>query len=291
MNPLRFLVPTLQAAAAGRQARAAGLCGMDFFAAARGMGWRLLLRGRGAGLELLSNPVDLTRYFEFDFAWSAMAADAGDCLDLSSPRLLSLRAAAEGRARSVLMLNPDGRDLDYSLGIAQGLGLGRIRGLNAGSEALPGLGRGFDTAWSVSVLEHIAGRGDTAAARSLKRCLRKGGRLILSVPTARAPRETWLEDDPYGTLSRRRGRVFFQRFYDERGLMRRLVEPLKPRSLKAAWWGEARPGTYDALEAALKTGSLAAVAGQSRDAAQGFRPYARFRDMPGVGVCALAMDF
>jgi ubiquinone/menaquinone biosynthesis C-methylase UbiE len=72
----------------------------------------------------------------------------------------------------------------------------------------------FDRAYSISVLEHIAGDGDERALGELARVVRPGGRILLTVPYADTYWEDWRDRPVYGSDGEA-SRYFFERWYDE----------------------------------------------------------------------------
>jgi len=166
-----------------RRAERLGAPGLDFARFGRRTGINLLLRGDPGGPALLLTPVNIVRYWEFSFAWEALAGRGGRCLDVASPRLFSIRVASSRNGVHVRMINPDGQDACVTRRFARRLNLTQLA-----VEALPVEeldDRRYDLIWSISVLEHIAGdRGDTEAIRRLYGALAPGGRLIV-IDTAR----------------------------------------------------------------------------------------------------------
>jgi len=246
----------------------------------------MLARGqRGAG-DLLVTPVSSMRYWEFPFAWRAIPAGAARCLDVGSPRLLSLRAAEE-LGVTVRMLNPDRHDA------AETQRMARLRGLpiTVVPERVDELVDGdFDCAWSISVVEHIAGdEGDSDAVSRMFAALRPGGRLIVTVPVDRTFRLEYRDHDAYG-LANGNGPFFFQRLYDELALERRLIARVGVAPSVVGWFGERVAGTWDAYEADWIARGAAVTATDPERMAAGYCEFASWADMPGVGVCGLVFD-
>jgi SAM-dependent methyltransferase len=79
---------------------------------------------------------------------------------------------------------------------------------------LPFADASFDHAYSVSVLEHIPEPGDEEALRELARVVRPGGRVVITLPHARAFREDWRDAPLYADQDAVGARHFFQRWYD-----------------------------------------------------------------------------
>ena len=192
------------------------------------------LRGRGwprprAGLYRLLVPLEPWRFYEL-----ARVADqdfSGDCLDVSSPKLLPSLLAHEGAGRWTAIdaladeiarwrvLDPD---LDLRVEDARALSF------DDGS---------FDAAVCVSVIEHVAGEGDAEAMAEIWRVLRPGGVLHLTTnvaPRAGEVRTARVVYDTEGSGGRgpEPGGAFFERRYSE--------ETLATRLLALGWREEAR---------------------------------------------------
>jgi SAM-dependent methyltransferase len=180
---------------------------------ARGGGWPQ----RRAALYRLLVPLEPWRYYEL-----ARVADepfGGDCLDVSSPKLLASLLQAEGRGRWVAIdLLEDEiarwRVLDPALEV-------RV----ADARALPFPDGAFDAVACVSVIEHVAGDGDAVAMAEMWRVLRPGGVLHLTTNVASEAREVLTDRPVYGPpdAAPTPGPAFFERHYSERGLRERLL--------------------------------------------------------------------
>jgi SAM-dependent methyltransferase len=84
----------------------------------------------------------------------------------------------------------------------------------------------FDLVYSISVIEHIPGDGDTASLKEFRRVLKPGGTLVVQVPYRRQREDILLACDSKGKpLPEPR---FYERYYDEARLRERLeVDGLK----------------------------------------------------------------
>jgi SAM-dependent methyltransferase len=169
-----------------------------------------------AGLYRLLVPLEPWRYFEL-----ARVADepfAGDCLDVSSPKLLAstLNAAGEGRWVAVDLFADEiarWRVLDPDLDL-------RVED----ARALPFDDDSFDAIACVSVIEHIAGDGDTRAMAEMWRVLRPGGVLHLTTNVAATHTDVWVDRPVWGEASEAvGGRIFFERRYSDGALAERLL--------------------------------------------------------------------
>jgi SAM-dependent methyltransferase len=201
------------------------------------------LRGGGwpdprGGLYRLLVPLEPWRYYEL--ARVAREPFAGDCLDVSSPKLLPSLLQAEGRGRWVaidLLADEVARwrvlDPDLDLRVED------ARALSFPDES-------FDAVACVSVIEHVPADGDAVAMAEMWRVLRPGGVLHLTtnvgprpgeVRTARVVYDTEgasvaAGDDGADTAAGDEGGVFFERRYS--------AETLQSRLLGLGWNVEAR---------------------------------------------------
>jgi SAM-dependent methyltransferase len=169
-----------------------------------------------AGLYRLLVPLEPWRYFEL-----ARVADepfAGDCLDVSSPKLLAsaLNDAGDGRWVAVDLFTDEierWRVLDPGLDL-------RVEDARALSFA----DDSFDNIACVSVIEHIAADGDTRAMAEMWRVLRPGGVLHLTTNVAATHTDVWVDRHVWGEASETvDGRVFFERRYSDAALADRLL--------------------------------------------------------------------
>jgi len=273
-----------------RRAVRLGAPGLDFARFGRRTGVKLLLKGDRGGLTLLLTPVNIVRYWEFAFAWEALAGREGRCLDVASPRLFSIRVASRRNGVHVRMLNPDGQDAGLTRRFAHRLNLAQLVAEVLPIEALDD--RRYDLIWSISVLEHIAGdAGDTEAFRRLYCALAPGGRLIVTVPVARQYEIEFRGHDEYGLgTPEAGGTYFFQRLYDEAAIHRRLVEPSGGTATRIEWWGERTPGHFREYESRWIADGDQCTVDDPEEVAREYRTYLTWGDMPGMGVCGIVMD-
>lgn len=151
-------------------------------------------------------PLDPWRYYELGRV--AEQDFDGECLDLSSPKLLTSLLQHEGRGSWVgtdlFSREIDGwRRLDPAL---------RLEVEDA--TALSYSDESFDHVVCVSVLEHIGHEQDGTALAEMWRVLRPGGVLHLTTDVATEPKTVHVDDLIYGEASSEHdGRVFFKRDY------------------------------------------------------------------------------
>jgi SAM-dependent methyltransferase len=260
----------------------------------RSLGWRLLRRGVPHGIDLILTPVSIVRYWEFDFVGSCLPARPGVCLDVSSPRLLSLRIAESDRATRVDMINPDARDADLTRRIVRTLAVPRVTIDLRSIEDLAATTDRYDSAWAVSVVEHIAGEnGDTSAVKTMYRALAPGGRLVVTVPVDRLYRLEYRDENEYALENDQDGSgkgFFFQRYYDERALRARLLEPIGRSPSILRWFGERTPGRFLAYERRWRRFGHRVTVDDPAEIARHYKEFDTWQDMPGIGVCGFMIE-
>ncbi|MPZ13236.1 MAG: hypothetical protein GEU73_02210 [Chloroflexi bacterium] len=278
--------------AAARYAERQGAPGVEFNRFGRRMGWRLIRRGElRKGVSHLLAPLNGSRYLEFPVARSYLPRTSGHCLDVSSPRLFSLYVASLPTAPRIQMINPDPQDLATTSLILRSLGIRNVEARRATVDALEADTQVYDCIWSISVVEHISGDyDDTHAVRVMYDRLRKGGRLILTVPVDRRFREEFRSEDVYGTQAAAGDLFFFQRVYDEEALYSRLLSPLGARPSVLRWFGETCPGIWNEYERRAMRDGLECIVDDPREMADHYREYDSWTQMPGVGICGLMIE-
>jgi hypothetical protein len=251
----------------------------------------MIARGLPEGIEYLLTPVNIVRYFEFPFALSCLPTQPGRWLDVSSPRLFSLFVATGLPEASIRAINPDVRDAARTARIAARLRITNVEVDPLGVSALHTTKNRFNCIWSLSVVEHIAGDlDDRVAVRLMFEALEYGGRLILTVPVDRQPREEYRDHDPYGTQPRVRSGYFFQRVYDEASIWERLISATASEPTIMRWFGETSPGRLAEYERRwLREGHRLSVH-DPREIADNYREFRSWENMPGMGVCGLMIE-
>jgi SAM-dependent methyltransferase len=280
----------VRAAAATRHAARRRTPGLEFASFGRRVALRIAARDPRLAAQLAVTPVNIVRYFEFAFVWSCLPAACDTVLDVGSPRLFSLFAASQGRARSLMMINPDGADLAVSRRLAEALRL-TIRTERRGVETIEDKDC-FDCVWAISVLEHLHGTiDDTEAVIRLYRAVRPGGRLIFTVPVDRRARIEFRRGRYYadGAVDDEQER-FFQRWYDEAAIDERLVVPTGGVASLMRWFGETTPGRFAAYEAAWQARGHLVTVNDPREIADHYDEYVSWREMPGAGVCGVLIE-
>lgn len=198
------------------------------------------------GLKRLALPVSYWRAVEFGFALRMLAdlPPGSRLLDLGSPKDLALLFARRyGFEVTSTDIMPAEVDLSRRSANAQGIegsGAGRVRAEVQDGRKLNFADASFDAAFSISVLEHIPGSGDTEAMRELLRVVRPGGRVLATVPYADAHRDTFVQGTVYERESVAGEPVFFERHYDASSLSLRLLNQPRTEIAALETWGEGR---------------------------------------------------
>ncbi|MDH4178304.1 MAG: methyltransferase domain-containing protein [Thermoleophilia bacterium] len=160
-------------------------------------------------------PLDPSRYLELPWALDRLAAAPGEAvLDLASPKLFAVALTRRGaRVTSVDQLETEIATWRTLTEAEE-----RLELVVADGRGLPFPDASFDHGSSISVLEHVVGAGaDAAALAELARCVRPGGRIVVTLPHALEPRieyrasATYVDEGEHDA----EGRAFFQRWYDD----------------------------------------------------------------------------
>lgn len=238
------------------RAQLAGGIGLDFDSFGRKLflrEWMCRHGDRNAFAGFL-NPVSCVRYFEFPFAAQALEdlSSNAHVLDVSSPRLFPLWLS-DVRGSLVTMINPDARDIERTrqlsryLGSTENLALGG----SADATALEFEDNSFDSAVSISVIEHVGsdlGDDDSRMVQELFRVVRPGGRIVLTFPVKPQHDNEFRNNDPYELRDVEGGKYFFQRFYDESSIRSRILDVADVIERRRSYYVEKTPGWFDAYE-------------------------------------------
>jgi len=232
-----------------------------------GVALESIARGRFSR-ETLKNvvvPENYWRSLENRLTYRELNASSSDTvLDLGSPKLLSLYLADRVKAE-VFSTDIEGYFLrDYTaFGRQKGVPESRFHVLEADGRKLPFPDNHFTRAYSISVLEHIPGTGDTECAREIGRTLKSGGICVITVPFSPesseeyrkpsafywsgksvkepAPKSANVSANVSGGKSKNSDeppRVFYQRRYSESDLHDRIIVPSGLRLKKAEFMGD-----------------------------------------------------
>lgn len=287
---LRMPFLFLRSWTATRHAARVGAPGVEFASFGRMLGLRALRVGERTALDLLLTPVSIVRYWEFPFVLRHLEPSPGRCLDISSPRLISFYIASRLRPTNIRMLNPDRRDAGTTRRLAARLGIPGIVVEAQPVSTIEGLEGEYDSIWSVSVVEHIPDDGDVEAMRLMYAALAPGGTAIVTVPVDRQAWDEFRQEDVYrlGVALAPQG-LFFQRWYDESAIVARLLEPVKRGDVHLEWFGERVPGRFAAYEQDWRKHGRDRTVSDPREIADWYTTYARWSDMPGMGVCGIVV--
>ncbi len=269
--------------------RAGQIVGREFSKFGRKLGLQLLARGNRNGATYFASPVSITRYFEFPFAAEYVPINARECLDLSSPNLLSFFLATR-RGFDISVFNPDARDASRTARIAAALKIRNINVQTAAVDKLRDLRSRFDCIWSISVIEHISGEyDDRDAIRWMFDALKPGGRLIITTVVARSFQNHYRQQDAYGVQEKMAdGTYFFERHYDRQALEERLFSVAQPTIVR--WFGENTPGRFFSYcEDWIKRG-LQCTVNDPLEISRYWQEYKSWESMPGVGIVGFVID-
>jgi len=219
----------------------AGRLGM--WVAGLGIGLRCLPREPALGLKRLALPVGYWRAAEFAYVWRHLSELPGArILDLGSPKdLAAILTRHRGCEVVAVDILPEAVALSQRYADAQGLdgtGPGKVKSEVQDGRALSYPDGFFDAAFSVSVLEHIPDRGDTAAIQELVRVVKRGGLVVVTTPYDRIYRESFAQHDVYERKQIGSQPVFFERHYDDAALAERLLGPAGAAVQDLEFWGE-----------------------------------------------------
>jgi SAM-dependent methyltransferase len=252
---------------------------------------RLFLSGRLSfrkSFWLVCCPMDSTRYFELHEVLNNLAnVSFSRYLDVSSPRLLPLILLKKHKNAVADLLNPDIRDLQETQHLADAMALtNRCRFINSTIEKAEFAPGTFDLITCISVLEHIP--TDREVVDRMWSLLRRGGRLILTLPCMAQSVEQYISSYDYGVLSPGEdGYTFWQRFYDENRL-REVIFNITGPPAKMTVYGERSYGLFF-RNASMKRllGSLYPLWRESYMMAREYRYFKTIDELPGEGVVML----
>jgi SAM-dependent methyltransferase len=172
-------------------------------------------------------PLDIDRVAELPWAGNAMLnASASRILDLASPKLLACWLS-EKTGAEVVATDIWAQEIESWRRLVQAADrgrrrFGRLELETADGTALPYPDGSFDAAYSVSVIEHVPGRGDASVMAELERVVRPGGAVALTFPFREQLEEEHVRYDLYGQLYEGEP-IFFQRHYSLEAVHDRLL--------------------------------------------------------------------
>lgn len=275
-------------------ARRCGVPGLEVRRKCFDFGLRLVLKRHGPidfkTLSLLFfYPLDSTRYFELDFAWSALAASPVEgYLDVSSPRLLFALLLLQHKNLRAHLINPDTADLAETEALLRAGGLRERCHLHDCRIAdAPFAPASFGIVTCISVLEHIP--EDQRAMEKIWELLRPGGRLLLTVPCAAQTSEQYIDRDEYGLLGAdTNGYAFWQRFYDAALLEERIFR-VTGGPHRSRIFGERAAGLFLKNATRKRADRFYPFWREPYMVGQEYRYFDSLDELPGEGV--MAMEF
>jgi ubiquinone/menaquinone biosynthesis C-methylase UbiE len=164
----------------------------------------------------LRRPMDYMRCAELPATVSQIELARGMAvLDVSSPQWLTLALAAAQPEVQFTYTNILDVELDAFREIAGACELRNLRHLKADARALTFPNASFDLVTSVSVIEHVYPEvgGDRQALAEMKRVLRPGGRMVITVPFKERAAVVYARGAVYERGAAERN--FYAREYDE----------------------------------------------------------------------------
>jgi SAM-dependent methyltransferase len=180
-------------------------------------------------IELRLAPINsFSRYGEFELAERFLAMQSGlKTLDIGSPKIFGL-ILARRYPGEIWLTDIWEEEVNRWAWAADAAGKQsfpqHFQALDA--RRIPFPDHAFDRVFSISVLEHIEGNGDSEAIREISRVLKPKGILVFSVPAHARRKEQYNLGRMYGREGGSGGHgLFFQRVYDWNTLNSRLIEP------------------------------------------------------------------
>lgn len=185
-------------------------------------GLRAIMSGSiGDGLKLLIAPVGYWRFLPNAFVLQEFRNQLNPkVLDASSPKLLSLMLASQTENKVYATDLNDAQIFSRWQQFARALGLKNYEVEYQDARQLKYPDEFFDLVYSISVIEHIPGQGDTEALREFCRVLKKEGRVVIEVPYRRQREEIVAHYDSKGAPLETP--QFYERHYDAAWLHERL---------------------------------------------------------------------
>lgn len=179
-------------------------------------------------LRILHNPLNYIRRQEIPLTMYLLKPKVGEeILDISSPKLLSIYLIFKLGLKNVTMSDID----DYFVkDVDQFSKLYKSKCFSGVFDAreLPYDSNSFCKIFSISVLEHIPGKGDIEAIKEMARVLKVGGEMVITVPTNMMYIEEYLKKASFywkNKSIKKDDKVFFQRRYDPTSILNRLTAP------------------------------------------------------------------
>ena len=180
-------------------------------------------------LKRIIIPMDIARYFEIPYTYKYLNLKKSDkVFDLSSPKLISLFASEIDKVKIVASDVWDKEVSVWKRLTNNMIGNSQLKN-NITHKVIDGRkidykSGSFDKVFTISVIEHIPGSGDTKTIKELSRILKPGGTLILTTPFGKEYKENWVNKDAYSVKYQGKS-VFLSRIYNNKALSERLIKP------------------------------------------------------------------
>jgi SAM-dependent methyltransferase len=188
---------------------------------------KVLLSGSRLCTKLFFRALRYWRVLEFPYTLAKLPRrDKLEILDISSPKILSFYLAKKygHRVTAIDIWDKEiafWKDILKLIGTPQtiagnmDLAIGDATCLSYGDES-------FDFVYSICVIEHIDGDGDSRALQEISRVLKQGGIAVITVPFDKNGREVFRSEDVYHK-THTSSPVFYERWYNRHQLQERLV--------------------------------------------------------------------
>lgn len=181
-------------------------------------------------IRALLVPVDYTRTVEIPALLNSSSVLDEQrplrILDIGSPQILSLSLASFSTEWEITYVNAFQQEIDDLLFKSHALNLKNISVINHDvTRPLP-VSEKYDYIFSCSVFEHIIPEenGDSLAASLIGNYLTEGGVFAISIPFYKSAFNEYVNCDVYGRPNPDADKIFFQRFYDESSLAKRIID-------------------------------------------------------------------